>query len=151
MEDAGTVDLRGDRVLPWILKVINTQPVTDPSSAGRASQQLTAWGAAGAHRIDRNKDGVYEQTQAIRIMDAWWPRLVEAEFKPTLGQALFDRTSFGHDAPGRDRLRLRHQLLRLRAEGPPRPARRERQGPLLTGLLRTGHLSAPAAPRCSTR
>ena len=34
-------------------------------------------------------------------MDAWWPRLVEAEFKPTLGQALFDQTPFGHDAPGR--------------------------------------------------
>ena len=33
-------------------------------------------------------------------MDAWWPRLVEAEFKPTLGQALFDRIPFGHDAPG---------------------------------------------------
>jgi acyl-homoserine lactone acylase PvdQ len=100
MEDAGTVDLRGDLVLPWILKVIHTQPVTNPARRA-AVQQLAAWVAAGAHRIDRNKDGVYEQTQAIRIMDAWWPRLVEAEFKPTLGQALFDRTSFGHDAPGR--------------------------------------------------
>jgi hypothetical protein len=100
MEDAGTVDLRGDRVLPWILKVINTQPITSPARKA-AVQQLTAWGAAGAHRIDRNKDGTYEYTQAIRIMDAWWPRLVAAEFKPTLGQALFDQTPFGHDAPGR--------------------------------------------------
>jgi hypothetical protein len=33
-------------------------------------------------------------------MDAWWPRLVAAEFKPTLGQTLFDRLPFGHDAPG---------------------------------------------------
>jgi acyl-homoserine lactone acylase PvdQ len=100
MEDAGTVDLRGDRVLPWILKVINTQPVTDPARKA-AIHKLTAWGAAGAHRIDRNKDGTYEYTHAIRIMDAWWPRLVAAEFKPTLGQALFDQISFGHDAPGR--------------------------------------------------
>jgi acyl-homoserine lactone acylase PvdQ len=100
MEDAGTVDLRGDRVLPWILKVINTQPVTDPARKA-AVQKLTAWGAAGAHRIDRNKDGTYEHTQAIRIIDAWWPRLVAAEFKPTLGQALFNQTPFGHDAPGR--------------------------------------------------
>jgi acyl-homoserine lactone acylase PvdQ len=100
MEDAGTVDLRGDRVLPWILKVINTQPVTNPARKA-AVQKLTAWGAAGAHRIDRNKDGAYEHTQAIRIIDAWWPRLVAAEFKPTLGQALFDQTPFGHDAPGR--------------------------------------------------
>jgi acyl-homoserine lactone acylase PvdQ len=100
MEDAGTVDLRGDLVLPWILKVIGTQPVTNPARKA-AIQQLTAWQAAGAHRIDRNKDGTYEHPQAIRIMDAWWPRLVAAEFKPTLGQALFDQTSFGHDAPGR--------------------------------------------------
>jgi acyl-homoserine lactone acylase PvdQ len=100
MEDAGTVDLRGARVLPWILKVIDTQQVSNPARK-QALQKLRAWAAAGAHRIDRNKDGAYEYAQAIRIMDAWWPRLVEAEFKPTLGQALFNQTPFGHDAPGR--------------------------------------------------
>jgi len=100
METAGTVDLRGARVLPWILKVIDTQPVTAPSLRPPL-QKLKAWGAAGAHRIDRNKDGTYEHARAIRIMDAWWPRLLEAEFKPTLGQALFNQTPFGHDAPGR--------------------------------------------------
>jgi acyl-homoserine lactone acylase PvdQ len=100
MEDAGTVDLRGARVLPWIRRVIDTQPVTDPAQA-QALQKLRDWAAAGSHRIDRNQDGGYEHTQAIRIMDAWWPRLVEAQFKPTLGQALFDQTPFGHDAPGR--------------------------------------------------
>jgi hypothetical protein len=100
MEDAGTVDLRGDRVLPWIMRVIDTQPVTDPALKP-ALQQLRAWRAAGAHRIDRNKDGVYEHGGAIRTMDAWWPRLLEAQFKPTLGTALFGQTPFGHDAPGR--------------------------------------------------
>jgi acyl-homoserine lactone acylase PvdQ len=99
MEDAGTVDLRGDRVLPWILKVINTQPVTDPTLQS-ALNTLKQWHAKGAHRIDRNKDGVYDQVQAVRIMDAWWPRLVTAEFQPTLGPALFNRIPFGHDAPG---------------------------------------------------
>ena len=100
MEDAGTVDLRGARVLPWILRVINTRRVTDPTRK-EALQKLTAWAAAGAHRIDRNKDGVYEHTGAIRIMDAWWPRLLQAEFQPTLGPALFNQTPFAHDAPGR--------------------------------------------------
>ncbi len=100
MEDAGTVDMRGARVLPWILRVIDTQPVTDPARR-QALQSLRAWIAAGAHRIDRNKDGIYEHTQAVRIMDAWWPRLIDAQFKPTLGQALFNRIPFGHDAPGR--------------------------------------------------
>jgi hypothetical protein len=83
-----------------VLKVIDTQPVNDPARK-QALQKLRAWAAAGSHRIDRNKDGGYEHTQAIRIMDAWWPRLLEAQFKPTLGQALFDQTPFGHDAPGR--------------------------------------------------
>ncbi|MEK6271522.1 MAG: penicillin acylase family protein [Actinomycetota bacterium] len=100
METAGTVDLRGARVLPWIRQVIDTQPVTSPAQRD-ALDKLRDWAAAGAHRIDRNKDGGYEHTQAIRIMDAWWPRLIEAQFKPTLGQALFNQTPFGHDAPGR--------------------------------------------------
>jgi acyl-homoserine lactone acylase PvdQ len=100
MEDAGTVDLRGSRVLPWILKVIDTQPVTDPTQNAEL-QKLRAWHAAGAHRIDRNKDGIYEHARAIRIMDAWWPRLLRAEFEPTLGSALFNQFPFGHDAPGR--------------------------------------------------
>jgi acyl-homoserine lactone acylase PvdQ len=100
MEDAGTVDLRGDRVLPWILKVIDTQPVASPILRPPL-QKLKAWGAAGAHRIDRNRDGVYEHARAIRILDAWWPRLLKAEFKPTLGEALFNLTRFHHDAPGR--------------------------------------------------
>jgi acyl-homoserine lactone acylase PvdQ len=99
METAGTVDLRGVAVLPWILKVINKEPVINPARKA-ALEKLTAWKAAGAHRIDRDKDGIYEHSVAIRIMDAWWPRLVQAEFKPTLGQALFNQTPFGHDAPG---------------------------------------------------
>jgi acyl-homoserine lactone acylase PvdQ len=99
MEDAGTVDLRGDRVLPRILKVVNKQPVSDPARKA-AIQKLQAWRASGAHRIDRDRNGAYDHANAVRIMDAWWPRLVEAQFKPALGQALFDRIPFGHDAPG---------------------------------------------------
>ena len=41
---------------------------------GAAVAELRAWYAAGAHRMDRNRDGVYENADAIRIMDAWWPR-----------------------------------------------------------------------------
>jgi hypothetical protein len=100
MEDAGTVDMRGVYVLPWILKVIDTVKITNPARK-EALQKLRAWGAAGAHRIDRNKDGVYEHARAIRIMDAWWPRLLRAQFEPTLGAGLFNQLPFGHDAPGR--------------------------------------------------
>ena len=88
MEDAGTVDLRGDRVLPWLLKVIRTKPITQPALLN-AVQVLTKWEQSGAHRIDRNGDGVYDSSEAIRIMDAWWPRLVQAQFEPRLGKELY--------------------------------------------------------------
>jgi hypothetical protein len=52
-----------------------------------------AWHDSGAHRIDRDADGEYEDSEAIRIMDAWWPRLVEAQFRPTLGGDLYDRVA----------------------------------------------------------
>jgi acyl-homoserine lactone acylase PvdQ len=92
MEDAGTVDLRGDRALPWLLKVIRTKPVPGGDLA-HAVRVLSAWKASGAHRIDRNRDGTYDDTEAVRIMDAWWPRLVEAQFKPTLGGDLYSRVA----------------------------------------------------------
>ncbi|MEA2439598.1 MAG: hypothetical protein QOH76_1022 [Thermoleophilaceae bacterium] len=86
MEDAATVDLRGDAVLPWVLKAVGKprdQTLVD------ALSKLRAWRRSGAHRIDRDGDGNYEQSAAIRIMDAWWPRLVRAEFEPVLGAGLF--------------------------------------------------------------
>ena len=32
-----------------------------------------------------------EETPAIELMDAWWPKLVEAEFRPALGAKAFER------------------------------------------------------------
>jgi hypothetical protein len=87
MEDAATVDLRGDAVLPWILTVAGHPK---DKALATALNELRAWQRAGAHRIDRNRDGNYEHATAIRIMDAWWPRLVRAEFRPALGGKLFD-------------------------------------------------------------
>jgi acyl-homoserine lactone acylase PvdQ len=87
MEGAATVDLRGDAVLPWILAVAGRPK---DKTLASALAQLKAWHRAGAHRIDRNGDGRYEHSTAIRIMDAWWPLLVRAEFQPVLGRKLFD-------------------------------------------------------------
>jgi acyl-homoserine lactone acylase PvdQ len=92
MEDAGTVDLRGDRALPWLLKVIGTKRVAQPALKN-AVQTLTRWEQSGAHRIDRNGDGNYDDSAAIRIMDAWWPRLVRAQFEPKLGNKLYDQVA----------------------------------------------------------
>jgi acyl-homoserine lactone acylase PvdQ len=86
MEQAGTTDLRAHAVLPWALKVVG-RPRDAKLKAGVAT--LRAWMKAGGHRRDKNKDGVYDQADAVRIMDAWWPRLVKAEFEPSLGRNAF--------------------------------------------------------------
>jgi acyl-homoserine lactone acylase PvdQ len=86
MEEAGTTDLRGLKDLPRALEVIGTP--SDPRLAG-AVAKLRAWRATGAHRIDRNRDGVYDDAEAIRIMDAWWPFWVRAQFEPVMGHGLF--------------------------------------------------------------
>jgi acyl-homoserine lactone acylase PvdQ len=86
MEDAATVDLRGDAVLPWVLKVLGKPR---DAKLAAAVKKLRAWQRSGAHRIDRDRDGNYDSAAAIEIMDAWWPGLVRAEFKPVLGGDLF--------------------------------------------------------------
>jgi hypothetical protein len=52
--------------------------------------KLRAWVKDGAHRIDADGDGTYEHSEAIQIIDAWWPRWIEAQFAPALGKKLFD-------------------------------------------------------------
>src|SRR3954447_16061674 len=86
MEDAATVDLRADAVLPLALRVLGTP--ADPVVA-RAADALRAWLAGGAHRIDRDGDGRYENADAIALFDARWPRWMHAEFEPALGPRLF--------------------------------------------------------------
>jgi acyl-homoserine lactone acylase PvdQ len=87
MTDAATADLRGERVLPLLLEVLGTP--RDPRLRD-AVEKLRAWMRSGAHRIDRDRDGVYEHNDAIVLMDAWWPRLMHAQFEPVLGKELFD-------------------------------------------------------------
>jgi acyl-homoserine lactone acylase PvdQ len=88
MEEPATEDLRGYRLLPTIFKAVGKpkQP-----ALRNALATLSAWHKAGAHRRDLNRDGVDEETPAIELMDAWWPKLVEAEFKPSLGEKAFER------------------------------------------------------------
>jgi hypothetical protein len=85
MEQAGTTDLRGMTSLPLALRVLGTPK--DPALAA-AVAKLKAWSAGGAHRIDRNRDGVYANADAVRIMDAWWPRLINAMFSGVMGRHL---------------------------------------------------------------
>ena len=58
--------------------------VTQPDLRA-ALDKLDAWRRAGGHRRDLNKDGTYDDNDAVVLMDAWWPKLVDAEFHPALG------------------------------------------------------------------
>jgi acyl-homoserine lactone acylase PvdQ len=103
MGNAGTQDLRGVEVLPWALRIIGHPK--DPTLAP-ALEQLRTWVATGAHRINREHPGAsgnYDQTDAVRIMDAWWPLLVRAEFQPVLGSVLLNQIESNfpiNDEPG---------------------------------------------------
>ena len=99
MEDAGTVDLRGDQVMPWMLRTIGRSgssasvgsEAACPSDleVDQAVMVLRAWGSDGAHRRDSNGNERYEHSCAIQIMDAWWPLAVKRIFKPSLGDRLY--------------------------------------------------------------
>ncbi len=89
MMQAGLTDLRGAEVLPLLLAVLKSSTVTDSAEA-TAINQLQTWLDAGALRTETTSGSkAYANAAAIRIMDAWWPLLVEAEFSGALGTELF--------------------------------------------------------------
>jgi acyl-homoserine lactone acylase PvdQ len=87
MEEPATQDLRGVKLLPAIFKAIGK-----PKSPNlrRALATLRTWRKHGSHRRDLNKDGVDEETRAIELMDAWYPKLLEGQFKPVLGRKAYE-------------------------------------------------------------
>jgi acyl-homoserine lactone acylase PvdQ len=94
MEEAGTTDLRGQEDLPLALKVIGSP--SDPALKA-AVQTLKAWVASGTQRRDKDANGSYDHADAVRIMDAWWPLWMKAQFQPTLGPTLFATLPHGED------------------------------------------------------
>ncbi|MFE0676225.1 penicillin acylase family protein [Streptomyces sp. NPDC058867] len=89
MAEAGLADLRAEDVLPDLLKVVNSSPVTD-TAAKAAVDKLSAWVTVGSRRTETSAGSrTYAHADAIRILDAWWPLLVQAEFQPGLGGDLF--------------------------------------------------------------
>nr|WP_051971218.1 penicillin acylase family protein [Kitasatospora azatica] len=89
MESAAVTDLRGEDVLPELLQVIATSPVTDPQLAA-VVQKLQTWRSDGAKRTETSAGSHgYADADAIRTMDAWWPLLAQGVFQPGLGDGLF--------------------------------------------------------------
>jgi acyl-homoserine lactone acylase PvdQ len=87
MEDAAVTDLRGEKLLPELLQVIGTP--SDPTQAA-AVAELKTWLTDGTKRKETSAGSkTYADSDAIRIMDAWWPLLVQAEFQPGMGGTLY--------------------------------------------------------------
>ena len=100
MEDAGTVDLRGDAVVPWALRIIRKGKRKPKGELRDAVRMMKAWTKSGAHRRDLDDDGSYDDAEAVKTIDAWWPLWQRSQFEPVLGEELADTFLGGHDAPG---------------------------------------------------
>ncbi|UQA96317.1 penicillin acylase family protein [Streptomyces halobius] len=99
MSEAAVTDLRGEDVLPELLRVLRSKPLADPTLRA-AVQRLEAWQEEGAQRRETAAGShTYTHPDAVRLMDAWWPLLIEGVFKPGLGGELYDalRTNLAID------------------------------------------------------
>ena len=92
MDEAATQDIRVVELWPILKELLGTP--SNPKLQ-EAIAELESWYTAGGHRrnlASKNYEdpGTYEHNEAITIMDAWWPKLLEAEFRPELGNEAFD-------------------------------------------------------------
>jgi acyl-homoserine lactone acylase PvdQ len=103
MDEAATQDIRIVELWPILRQLLGAPG--DPRLQ-EAIAQLEGWYAAGGHRRDLtntsiSSPGSYQHNEAITLMDAWWPKLVEAEFRPRLGGEVLGslQTMLGFGAP----------------------------------------------------
>jgi len=108
MDEAATQDIRVAEIWPIIKQALGE--VSDPQLQN-AVQELDEWYDAGSHRRDLSNPsisspGTYEHNDAITVMDAWWPKLLHAEFEPALGDEAFGdlrgMLELGWPEPGAD-------------------------------------------------
>ena len=88
--DAAYTDFRGEEVLPLLLQLMQSGPLTaDQQQVVTLMQQwirgesTAEWlgstaNGFGAWRRDRDGDGFYDQRQQVLLMDAWYPHLIDA-------------------------------------------------------------------------
>jgi acyl-homoserine lactone acylase PvdQ len=67
MAGAATADSRAAYTLPWLLKVIGKD-----RRLKAATSLLKSWLRHGAPRVDRDRNGAYEDQAAIALFDTWW-------------------------------------------------------------------------------
>jgi acyl-homoserine lactone acylase PvdQ len=86
MEEPATQDIRAVALTTPLMRALG-KPTTPELRA--AMSELRGWAAHGGHRRDLDKDGKYDDDDAVTLMDAWWPRLLEATYKPVLGDEAY--------------------------------------------------------------
>jgi acyl-homoserine lactone acylase PvdQ len=86
MEEPASEDIRSVQLWPTLRRVLGRP--ADPKLRD-AIALLDRWYAAGGHRRDLDKNGVNENDEAITLMDAWWPELLDAQFRTALGDEAF--------------------------------------------------------------
>src|SRR5207253_5789396 len=105
-DEAATEDIRMVELWPLLKEVLGTPSNTQLQEA---MSKLEAWYADGGHRRDLTNTniatpGTYQHNEAVTLMDAWWPKLLEAEFHPVLGNeemsAVESMLGFGAPYPG---------------------------------------------------
>ncbi len=106
MERAGLSDFRATHILEEALAVLDAAPAPTEREAEMVAL-LREWIDPAANpegiglRRDGDRDGVYDRTAAVAIMDAWWEPMIHAVFDPALGQSVGDVSRQGfHNAPG---------------------------------------------------
>lgn len=84
--DAAYTDTRGLDVLPLMLRVLASEPMTSEQEA--VANLMQAWmddgsghwiddtPGLGAMRRDRDRDGAYDYRSAVVLMDAWYQRML---------------------------------------------------------------------------
>ncbi|MCW3041138.1 MAG: Penicillin amidase [Solirubrobacterales bacterium] len=82
MEEPASQDFSALSTLPALKKAIGSP--SDPKLKA-ALKLLSDWAAGGAHRRDLDRNGADEDTPAITLMDAWWPRLTKVVLSDAIG------------------------------------------------------------------
>jgi acyl-homoserine lactone acylase PvdQ len=87
---AATADLRGTEVVSWLERAIGKPPDADTA---KLLALLDDWRKRGSQRRDLDNDGNYDDSPAVALIDAWWPRLVRGIFQPALGADVVEAVS----------------------------------------------------------
>ncbi len=103
MDEPATEDIRSFALWPILRQALGNPSDPDLKTA---IARLQNWYNNAGHRRDLNGDGIYDADKAVTLMDAWWPRLLDAEFHSALGDQTFNSlqgmVGFGDPVPGGD-------------------------------------------------